>query len=53
MGFHKHKAGIITAILCLLVLAAVVWFCLFYPERDAEPEGTLVEWTSEVPEVMA
>lgn len=57
MGFQKHKAGIIAAILCLLVLAAVIWFCLLSPRRKAEPEGTLVEWTRELsgdlPEVVA
>lgn len=49
MGFQKHKVGIIAAILCLLVLAAVIWFCLLSPRRKAEPEGTLVEWIRELP----
>lgn len=53
MGFQKHKAGIIVAVLCLLVLAAVVWFCLVAPGRRTEPEGTLVEWQQELPEVIA
>lgn len=53
MGFQKHKAGIIIAVLCLLVLAAVVWFCLVSPGRRTEPEGTLVEWQNERPEVAA
>lgn len=53
MGFQKHKAGIIIAVLCLLVLAAVAWFCLLSPGRRSEPEGTLVEWQSERPEVIA
>lgn len=47
MGFQKHKTGIIVSILCLLALAAVIWFCLLSPERKAAPEGTLVEQTSE------
>lgn len=50
MGFQKHKAGIILAILCLLAVMAVVWFCLMPHGRKAEPEGTLVEWQTDLPE---
>lgn len=53
MGFQKHKAGIIVAILCLIVLAAVAGFCLVSLGEQEAPEGTFVQWTKELPEVMA
>lgn len=52
MGFQKHKTGFIVTILCLLVLAAAVWFCLLYIGDDTSPEGTFVEWREDWPEVM-
>lgn len=52
MGFQKHKTGIIVAVLCLLVIMAVVWFCLVYMDSSTNPEGTLVEWQAGLPEVM-
>lgn len=52
MGFQKHKTGIFIAVLCLLVLAAVIWFCLIPLGENETPEGTFVEWTKELPEVM-
>lgn len=44
MDFIKSKMGILTIIICALLLAAVVWFCLDAASRPAQPDGTLVEY---------
>lgn len=43
MEFSKHKAGILTALLCLVVIVAVIWFCLSGMTQKKTPEGVLVE----------
>lgn len=51
MDFQKHKGGIIVTLICLAILAAVAWFCLFGWGKQTEPEGTLVEWSAGSDEV--
>lgn len=43
MEFSKHKAGILTALLCLGIIAAVIWFCLSGMLQKEIPDGVLVE----------
>ena len=42
MDFFRSKAGIAVAVICLAVIAAVIWFVVSSGNRRAEPEGTLV-----------
>lgn len=42
MDFFKSKAGIAVAIICLAVVAAVIWFTMRSGNRQTMPEGTLV-----------
>lgn len=51
MDFFKSKAGIAVAIICLAVVAAVIWFTVRGGNRQIVPEGTLVRSFSV--EVMA
>lgn len=47
MDFIKSKIGILTIIICALLLAAVIWFCLDAAYRPSQPDGTLVEYRPE------
>lgn len=47
MGFIKSKIGILAIIICALLLAAVIWFCLDGAARPSQPDGTLVEFRRE------
>lgn len=42
MEFLKHKAGILTLVVCLLIILAVVWFLIFGTGGDTSMDGTLV-----------
>ena len=42
MDFFKSKAGIVAALICLAVIAAVIWFVMSGENRGTVPEGTLV-----------
>ena len=42
MGFFKRKSGIMALLLCLALLAAVVWYCLGGESWKKTPQGTLV-----------
>lgn len=44
MGFLKSKIGILAIIVCALLLAAVLWFCLDAASHPSQPDGTLVEY---------
>jgi len=44
MDFIKSKIGVLAIIICALLLAAVIWFCLDTASRPAQPDGTLVEY---------
>lgn len=52
MEFIKRKVGILTVIVCILLLAAVVWFCMDAASRSGTPDGTLVEYRAETAEVL-
>lgn len=47
MNSIKSKAGIVTAFLCLIVVAAVLWFVFRGRSQEHVPEGTLVEICAE------
>lgn len=42
MDFFKSKAGIVVAVICLGVIAAVIWFTLVSSGQESSPRGTLV-----------
>lgn len=42
MDFFKSKAGIAVAVICLAVIAAVIWFVMSSGNKQTVPEGTLV-----------
>ena len=44
MDFFKSKAGIAVALICLAVIAAVIWFVMRNGNRQTLPEGTLVRY---------
>lgn len=48
MEFSKHKTGILTALLCLGVIAGVIWFCLSGMTQKKAPDGVLVHQCQEV-----
>ncbi|MDD3252467.1 MAG: hypothetical protein PHV18_07900 [Lachnospiraceae bacterium] len=49
MKFRKSKVGIVTALLCLLAVAAVLWFVFRGQTGGTMQGGTLVElYTEEV-----
>ncbi|GEM_PF-1513781 len=52
MEFIKRKVGILTVVACVLLLAAVIWFCLDAASRSSTPDGTLVKYRSETAEVL-
>lgn len=39
----KRRLGILLVILCMALLAGVVWYCMFGRKPDDFTEGTLVE----------
>lgn len=42
MDFFRHKAAILAAILCLGIVAGILWFCLAGPAGRKTPDGVLV-----------
>ncbi len=44
--FFKSKIGILAMVLCLVMVAAILWYCLMGTDRNVAPEGTLV-WQHE------
>lgn len=50
----KNKIGILVLILCIVMIAAVVWYCLFGTNGGSDKimEGTLVMAPSVQEEVM-
>lgn len=51
MEFIKRKVGILTVAACILLLAAVIWFCLEAASGPSVPDGTLV-WSVTAREVI-
>ncbi len=50
MDFFRSKAGIAVAVICLAVIAAVIWFVVGSENHRTVPEGTLVwECSREIP----
>lgn len=48
MGFRKHMAGILLLILCLVLVAAAVWYLMFGTAADPSSRGgILVEQVTE------
>ncbi len=43
MNFIKGKAGAVLALICLVLILAVVWFCLFDMNYQSQMHGTFVE----------
>lgn len=42
MNFIKGRAGVLLALFCLLLILAVVWFCLFDMNYHSQMHGTFV-----------
>ena len=51
LEFFKNKMGIAALLISLVILFAVLWFCLFGFSREETKDGTLVQmipWQEEV-----
>ena len=43
MNFIKGKAGAVLALICLVLILGVIWFCLFDMNYQSQMHGTFVE----------
>ncbi len=43
MNFIKGKAGAVLALICLVLILGVIWFCLFGMNYQSQMHGTFVE----------
>lgn len=54
METWRQKVGILAMVVCLGMVLAALWYCLFViPGRSTERGGTLVQVLEESPESMA